>query len=105
MRCVCYFIELVCLVFSSHDLDNGASPCARLDCTLRKIMSLIRKVNIDTKQKRTLFSFSTVYPAKVGEVSSKTIAHSEKSVLSQGFLIFAGANSTVTINWEVFMPI
>ena len=34
----------------------------RLDCSLRELMSLIREVNPETKQKGTLFSFSTVYP-------------------------------------------
>lgn len=34
----------------------------RLDCTLRELMSLIREVNPETRQKGTLFSFSTVYP-------------------------------------------
>ena len=35
---------------------------SRMDCTLRELMSLIREVNPDTRQKGTLFSFATVYP-------------------------------------------
>ena len=34
----------------------------RMDCTLRELMSLIKEVNPDTRQKGTLFAFSTVYP-------------------------------------------
>lgn len=34
----------------------------RMDCTLRELMSLIKEVNPDTRQKGTLFSFATVYP-------------------------------------------
>ncbi len=34
----------------------------RLDCTLRELMSLIREVNPETRQKGTIFSFATVYP-------------------------------------------
>ena len=34
----------------------------RLDCSLRELMSLIREVNPETRQKGTIFSFATVYP-------------------------------------------
>ena len=34
----------------------------RMDCSLRELMSLIREVNPDTRQKGTLFSFATVFP-------------------------------------------
>ena len=38
----------------------------RLDCTLRELMSLIREVNPETRQKGTLFAFATVYPDRRG---------------------------------------
>uniref|UniRef100_A0A1X7UYS5 18 kDa Sin3-associated polypeptide n=1 Tax=Amphimedon queenslandica TaxID=400682 RepID=A0A1X7UYS5_AMPQE len=34
----------------------------KMDCTLRELMSLVKEVNPDTRQKGTLFSFATVYP-------------------------------------------
>ena len=55
--CVCVCVCTLCLYFcaTTHFL-------CRMDCSLRELMSLIREVNPDTRQKGTLFSFATVYP-------------------------------------------
>ena len=64
--CMCIHILKSTMVNSCFDVYSHLlltlSILSRMDCTLRELMSLIRDVNPDTRQKGTLFSFSTVYP-------------------------------------------
>ena len=64
--CMCIHILKSTMVNSCFDVYSHLLLTllilSRMDCTLRELMSLIRDVNPDTRQKGTLFSFSTVYP-------------------------------------------
>ncbi|XP_003386277.1 PREDICTED: histone deacetylase complex subunit SAP18-like, partial [Amphimedon queenslandica] len=66
-----FLLRVFCNEGRHHRLDSfmrGNVPSNELqiytwmDCTLRELMSLVKEVNPDTRQKGTLFSFATVYP-------------------------------------------